>query len=102
LYYASLCGNIGGIDYKPYNGSVKKVKSNLLVLAAEKAQREKQRVSLIRVAKETGISKYTIYALANNELHEFPREVIEKLCTYFDCAIGDLLKLEEVEEPDTA
>jgi putative transcriptional regulator len=80
---------------------MKRMRSNLVVLAAQKAQREGKRVSLIRIAQETGISKYTIYALANNELNEYPKEVIERLCDYFDCQIGDLLKLEEVSEEET-
>lgn len=73
------------------------MKSNLVVLAAQKAQREGKRVSLIRIATETKISKYTIYALANNELAEYPKDVLEKLCNYFGCDIGDLLKLEDEE-----
>jgi DNA-binding Xre family transcriptional regulator len=75
------------------------MKSNLLVLAANKAQREGQRVSLLRIAQELKISKYTIYGLANNELNEYPREVIEKLCTYFDCTLNDLFTLEDDETP---
>jgi DNA-binding Xre family transcriptional regulator len=78
---------------------MKHLRSNLVVLAAQKAQQDGERVSLIRIAKETKISKYTIYALANNELNEFPKDVIERLCNYFSCEIGDLLKLEEVAEP---
>jgi DNA-binding Xre family transcriptional regulator len=77
---------------------MKRVKSNLVVLAAQKAQKDRQRVSLIRIAKETAISKYTIYAMANDELNEYPKDVIEKLCNYFECDIGDLLKLEAVGE----
>jgi putative transcriptional regulator len=79
---------------------MKQVKSNLVVLAAQKAQRDGQRVSLIRIAKDANVSKYTIYALANNELNEYPKDVIERLCNYFDCEIGDLLKLEAVAESD--
>lgn len=75
------------------------MRSNLVVLAAQKAQRDGQRVSLIRIAKDAKVSKYTIYALANNDLNEFPKDVIERLCAYFECEIGDLLKLENVAEP---
>ena len=78
---------------------MKVVKSNLLVLAAQKSQREGRRISLRQIVKETGISKYTIYALANNQLSEFPKDVITKLCNYFDCEIGDLLKFEEERQP---
>lgn len=73
------------------------MKSNLLVLVAQKAQRDGKRVTLRSVARETGISTYTIYALANNELEEFPRTVLEKLCSFFDCGIADLLITEDVQ-----
>jgi putative transcriptional regulator len=86
---------VGIKDYMLYNSGMKRVRSNLVVLAAQRAQSEGRRVSLIRVAQEIGISKYTIYALANNELSEYPKDVIEKLCDYFKCGIGDLLVLEE-------
>ena len=76
------------------------MKSNLLVLVAQKAQRDGKRVTLRSVARDTGISTYTIYALANNEIEEYPRAVLEKLCTFFNCGIGDLLITEEV--PDEA
>jgi DNA-binding Xre family transcriptional regulator len=78
---------------------MKDVRSNLLVLAAQKSQREGRRISLRQIVKDTGVSKYTIYALAHNQLEEFPKDVLKKLCDYFDCDIGDLLKFEEV--PDT-
>lgn len=91
-------GNIDGNTDPLYKGGMKAVKSNLLVLAAQKSQREGRRISLRQIIKETGISKYTVYALANNQLEEFPKDVITKLCNYFDCEIGDLLKFEEVQE----
>jgi DNA-binding Xre family transcriptional regulator len=90
-----VCGSIASVSKTLYNGDMKTLKSNLVVLAAQKAQRDRQRVSLIRIAKETGISKYTIYALANDEISEYPKSVLESLCAYFGCEIGDLLKLEE-------
>lgn len=77
---------------------MKTVRSNLRVLTAQKSQREHRRISLRTVAEETGISRYTVYAFANDTLNEYPKEVIGRLCTYFDCAVGDLLLLEEVQE----
>ena len=74
---------------------MQKLKSNLLVLVAEKSQRDKKRITLRSVARDTGVSTYTIYALANNDLTEYPREVLEKLCIYFDCQLSDLLKMED-------
>lgn len=77
---------------------MKRVKSNLKVLIAQKAQREGGRASVRATARATGISYYTLSALANDDLREYPREVLETLCTYFDCEIGDILFVEE--EPD--
>ena len=73
------------------------MKSNLRVLTAQKSQHERRRISLRTVAEETGITRYAIYALAKNELREFPKEVLEKLCNYFNCTVGDLLLTEESE-----
>lgn len=77
------------------------MKSNLLVLIAQKSQREGRRISVRTVAGETGLSRYTMYALSRDELHEYPKEVIETLCSYFSCEIGDLLTLQE-EATDAA
>ncbi len=74
---------------------MRQLKSNLMVLAAEKGQREGRRISLLTVSQETGISKYTIYAFNANGLKDYPKDMLEKLCAYFDCELSDLLRLEE-------
>ncbi len=78
------------------------MRSNLSVLAAQKGQKERRRISLRTVADETGISRYTIYALANDTISEYPKDVIAKLCEYFSCGISDLLLLEDEPEPTQA
>jgi DNA-binding Xre family transcriptional regulator len=75
---------------------MKIVKTKLIVLAAQKALDEGQRVSLRRVAAETGIPRVTIYNLANNTMKELPTEALVKLCDYFNCGLCDLLTLDEV------
>jgi putative transcriptional regulator len=77
---------------------MKVVRSNTLVLLAQKAQREQRRLTLKRVADETGISYYTLNAIAHDTIREYPRDALAKLCAYFDCGIGDLLTV--VEVPD--
>jgi putative transcriptional regulator len=77
---------------------VKVVRSNTLVLLAQKAQREQRRITLKKVADETGISYYTLNAIAHDTIREYPRDALAKLCSYFDCDIGDLLTV--VEVPD--
>ena len=73
------------------------MRANLQVLAAQKAQRERRRITLRTVAEETGINKYTIYAMANDTIREYPKDTLATLCHYFQCDISDLLWLEEVE-----
>lgn len=81
------------------------MRSNLQVLIAQHNQQraEGPRVTLRSLAKELGISKYTIYAFSNNQLNEYPVVMLERLCTFFDCSPGDLLTLRDVpDEPSTA
>jgi putative transcriptional regulator len=75
---------------------VKVVRSNTLVLLAQKAQREQRRITLKKASDETGISYYTLNAIAHDTIREYPREALAKLCTYFGCDIGDLLTVVEV------
>lgn len=72
------------------------MRSNLDVLIAQRNQapRNGRRVSLRSLAKELNISRYTIYALADNRLDQYPKEVIESLCNYFECNVGDLLTMQ--------
>ena len=65
------------------------------VLLAEKEQREKRRIPLTEVAKETQISWKTLQGWANNDVSRFDAEKIEALCNYLDCNIGDLLVYEK-------
>jgi len=76
---------------------VKTLRSNLRVLTAQKSQREQRRISLRTVADETKITRHTIYAFDKNELREYPKDALEKLCRYFDCGMGDLLLV--IDEP---
>ncbi len=73
------------------------MRSNLSVLAAQKGQRERRRITLRTVAMETGLTQHTVYGIANDTLKEIPREAINTLCEYFGCDIGDLFYTEDVE-----
>lgn len=71
------------------------MRSNLLVLMAQKSQKDRRRISLRLLERETGISYYTLNAIANGTIREYPTDVMAKLCDYFQCDIGDLLMLVE-------
>lgn len=82
---------IDSVTESAEHGGMKEVRSNTLVLMAEKAQREQRRLTLKRVAEETGISYYTLNAIAHDTIREYPRAALASLCQYFACDIGDLL-----------
>ena len=75
------------------------ITNNLRVLLAKKSQAEgrTRTLSLRKAAAETGIKPYTLYALANDTLKEYPKGVLETLLAYFDCDLSELLVTREKE-----
>lgn len=74
-----------------------KIVSRFRILLAEKETKERRRISLQKVAEETGISIYTIKKLNSDDLREFPMEAMTALCRYFDCRPGDLFIQEDLD-----
>lgn len=77
------------------------MQSNIQVLIAQRNQQGGPKVSLRGLAEELGISRYTIYAFANNKLDDLPVDMLEKLCRYFQCGVSDLLVLVDVPDEPT-
>lgn len=74
-----------------------KLTSKFKVLLAQKEVRERRSFTLSDVAKETGISIYTITGFANNTLKEYPGDAIMKLCAFLGCTTGELLEYDPNE-----
>ncbi len=74
------------------------MRSNMYLLMGAKGQREKRRITLRTVADETGISYYTVNAIATEKIQLYPKEVLAKLCTYFGVDVGDLLTLTDIPD----
>jgi len=64
-----------------------KVKSRLPILLGEK------RTRISEVCRKTGISRTTLTALYYDKGKGIYFDVLEKLCVYFDCNVGDILGL---------
>ena len=71
------------------------VRNNFQVLLARKAQDEHRRIPLSEVARETGLSRYTLSAL-DRTIREYPADTLAHLCEYLACDISDLLMLADV------
>lgn len=53
-----------------------------------------KRLSIQDVHQETKLSRTTVSNLYNDKATRIDFETIEKLCTLFDCELGELLYLE--------
>jgi len=73
----------------------KKTKNRFAELLAKKARREERRISPINVIEETNLGKPTIYSWYNNTVTRFDQRIIDALCEYLNCDVGDLLTREE-------
>ncbi|WP_422449076.1 MULTISPECIES: helix-turn-helix domain-containing protein [unclassified Endozoicomonas] len=58
----------------------------------DKAFREKRKITLAQVADEAGIGRATITRVANSPGYNVTLDVIDGLCSYFDCTPGELLQ----------
>jgi DNA-binding Xre family transcriptional regulator len=76
--------------------SMKVVNSHLKILAAEKSLREKRPIGIMTLVREADVSRSTAQRLLNNTIKQVPLDDLGKLCTYFDCEVGDILRFEEV------
>ena len=67
------------------------IRNNILLLAGQKSQTERRRITLRTIASETVINSRAIYGIANDTLQHYPKDVVLALCTYFGCELTDLL-----------
>jgi putative transcriptional regulator len=65
---------------------------------AEKQMREKRKINVAVLSRETNLTRVTITKWINNDLDRFEAATIVTLCAYFNCDIGDLLKLDRSGE----
>ena len=61
-------------------------------LIAERSFAEKRRVTLQEVAEATDINRVTLSKLVNQHGAVVRTDVLDKLCAYFACDIGELMQ----------
>ena len=80
-----------------YKKVMKEMRNNIPELLARKARRQdRKRIPLKSAAAEMGVSYYTLNAIVNNSIREYPVDVLKALCDYLECNVGDLLSYEEI------
>jgi len=75
-----------------YNGKIV-IRFRLKELIADKEFREGRRITLDEVAQSTGISRPTLSRIANQRGYSTTTDVLDKLCVYFGCVLGDLAEV---------
>jgi DNA-binding Xre family transcriptional regulator len=78
-----------------------KLRNRLLILLHEKERKEGKRIKQAELARAVGVSSPTIAAWLINDVTKFEAHIIEGLCEYFECSVGDLLYLEDANEIQT-
>lgn len=66
------------------------IRFRLKELISEKEFREKRVVTLAEIAEATGIHRVTLSKIANNRGYHTGTEILDRLCKYFDCEIGEV------------
>jgi DNA-binding Xre family transcriptional regulator len=69
-------------------------------LIAEREFRERRVITITEIAAATGVHRMTLSKVANHPDYNVSSDVLDRLCTYFNCAIGDLV--EHIPERDTS
>ena len=59
----------------------------------EKKQfRESRRITIQEVAETSGVNRMTLSKILNHRGYSTGTDIVDRLCTYFDCAVSDLLE----------
>ena len=56
----------------------------------DKEFREKRKITLDEIARETGISKNTLSRISNSIGYNTTTDNLGRLCKYFDCSLEDI------------
>jgi transcriptional regulator with XRE-family HTH domain len=80
----------------------RQLRNRLLELMQRRERKENRRLTQHEIALYIGVTDHTISSWLKNDVTRFDRHVVEGLCEYFGCEVGDLLYLEWVEEDEPA
>ena len=57
---------------------------------ADKAFKENRRITFEEISAETGVHRATLSKIANTIGYTTNTDILDSLCTYFDCEVGDI------------
>ncbi len=54
--------------------------------------RESRRITIQEVAEASGVNRMTLSKILNHRGYSTGTDIVDKLCSYFDCPVSDLLE----------
>ena len=67
------------------------VYNRFAALLGDLSVKEKRNISIAEVARKTKITPKTLQQWYSNKVTRYDAPVIEALCKYFNCSLGDLI-----------
>lgn len=77
-----------------------RLRNRFFKLLSDKEQAEGRRITQTEVAETLGIAIHTVGRWMRNDVTKFEAPIIERMCDYFGCEVGDLLYLERDQVAD--
>jgi len=62
---------------------------------ADKEFREKRKIKIDQISKDSGVSRNTLSRILNTYGYSTSTDVLDKLCIYFECQLKDLAEYVE-------
>ncbi len=76
-------------------GITKMIKINLNQQILIKAARDGKNLTIDQVASDSGVSRITLLRLKAEPTRSTSTDIIDKLCSYFECELHDLVSYEK-------
>ncbi|MGG0052822.1 helix-turn-helix domain-containing protein [Bacillus atrophaeus] len=70
------------------------IKSNLKSLM-NSLESEGKKISVRQLSNDIDHGFETVRKMYNDDMERFPRDLLDKLCNYFECSVDDLIKFEK-------
>ena len=77
------------------------IRFKLAEMMEKKQFSDGRRITVSEVASATGLNRMTLSKLLNHKGYGTGTDTIDKLCTYFDCQIEDLMEHLPDESPNS-
>lgn len=77
---------------------MRRLHNRFLYLLTEKERKEGRRILQKEIAEAVGVPNHTIGRWIRDEVERYERELMERICDYFQCDIADLLYLDPEED----